>query len=343
MHADPAAVIVASGLSKTYWVTEKEPGFGGAVRSLLRPRRAPRIAVDDVSFRITRGEIVGYLGPNGAGKSTTIKMLCGVLLPTRGMVRVAGIDPARERIRNAARIGAVFGQRTQLWWDLPAVESLRILQAFYGISGRTFDACIAAFDPILDLRSFWRTPVRQLSLGQRMRCDLAAAMLHDPEVLYLDEPTVGMDVLAKEHVRQFLQYLVAERQTTILLTTHDMRDVERLCDRVLLIDRGRLSYEGTVEELKRQEGAQRVLRVRFGGPEAPDHPRVAGATLTEQSGPWAAFRLDEGQNPHAVLAHLAQEYPVEDLTLEEPSLEDVLRNLYRQDGTGGHPPDKRKL
>ncbi|MFF4615006.1 ABC transporter ATP-binding protein [Nonomuraea jabiensis] len=206
-------------------------------------------AVSDLSFTVSAGEFVGYLGPNGAGKSTTIKMLCGILTPTSGRVRVAGLDPSRRRTSLARRIGVVFGQRTTLWWDLPLVDSFELIRHLYKVDRATFRSRLGELTETLDLGEFMRTPVRQLSLGQRMRGDLAAALLHAPDVLVLDEPTIGLDVVSKAGIREFLRRVNAERGTTVLLTTHDLGDIERLCRRVMVIDHGRLAFDGTLDDL----------------------------------------------------------------------------------------------
>ncbi|TDC01709.1 ATP-binding cassette domain-containing protein [Nonomuraea longispora] len=215
----------------------------------FKVRRSLVHAVRDLSFTIAPGEFVGYLGPNGAGKSTTIKMLCGILTPTSGTVRVAGLEPSRRRTTLARRIGVVFGQRTTLWWDLPLADSFELIRHLYKVDRNTFRTRLDELTTTLDLGSFIRTPVRQLSLGQRMRGDLAAALLHAPDVLVLDEPTIGLDVVSKAGIRDFLKRLNAERGTTVLLTTHDLGDIERLCRRVMLIDHGQLAFDGTLGDL----------------------------------------------------------------------------------------------
>ncbi|MGR6920903.1 ABC transporter ATP-binding protein [[Actinomadura] parvosata] len=215
----------------------------------FKVKRSVVHAVQDLSFTVSAGEFVGYLGPNGAGKSTTIKMLCGILTPTSGTVRVAGLDPSRRRTTLARRIGVVFGQRTTLWWDLPLRDSFELIRHLYRIDRAAFAARLDELTGTLDLGAFLRTPVRQLSLGQRMRGDLAAALLHAPDVLVLDEPTIGLDVVSKASIREFLLRVNAERGTTVLLTTHDLGDIERLCRRVMLIDHGRLAFDGTLDDL----------------------------------------------------------------------------------------------
>ncbi len=243
--------IVAQGLTKVFHTTARRPGPLSAVTSLIRPQRVAKVAVSDVSFRIDPGQLVAFLGPNGAGKSTTIKMLTGILTPTSGRAEVNGLVPHRERIANARRVGAVFGQRSQLWWDLPARDSLGVLADIHGVPPARFREQVAAFDRILELSAFWDTRARQLSLGQRVRCDLAAALIHDPAVLYLDEPTIGMDVVVKEQVREFLRDQVEQRGRTVVLTTHDMTEVERLAERVVLINGGRIVYDGDLGTLRR--------------------------------------------------------------------------------------------
>lgn len=234
--SDGSGFIELDGIEKVFDVRRKA--------GLLRRERHQVRAVDGLTFRVARGEMVGYIGPNGAGKSTTIKMLTGILTPSAGRLRVAGIDPSRERTRLARRIGVVFGQRTTLWWDLPLIDSYRLVHRMYRIPDGRYRENLERCVELLELGELLEVPVRQLSLGQRMRGDIAAALLHDPEVLYLDEPTIGLDVISKARVREFLRDLNAERRTTVLLTTHDLTDIEQLCERVMVIDHGRLMYDG---------------------------------------------------------------------------------------------------
>jgi len=243
-------IIYTHDLRKTFRIAKRRPGLVGGLRSLVNPVVREVVAVDRVNLAIQRGEMVACLGPNGAGKSTTIKMLTGILVPTGGTAQVFGMEPHRRRREVARRMGVVFGQRTQLWWDLPLRDSFDLLRHIYRIPTRRYAHNLGVFAELLELGEFIDTPVRQLSLGQRMRGDLAAALLHDPEVLYLDEPTIGLDVVAKHRVRSFLQELNRERGVTVLLTTHDMSDVERLCSRLLIIDHGRLLYDGSLEAMR---------------------------------------------------------------------------------------------
>jgi ABC-2 type transport system ATP-binding protein len=308
--------------------------FNVALRKgwVRRQRREVR-AVDGVSLSIEPGAMVGYIGPNGAGKSTTIKMLTGILVPSSGRVRVAGLDPNRERVAVARRIGVLFGQRTQLWWDLPLEDSFSLLRYVYRVPVDRFDANLAVFRDLLALDELLPIPVRQLSLGQRMRGELAAVLLHDPAILFLDEPTIGLDPVSKEAVRSFLVELNCTRGTTVLLTTHDLVDVERLCDRLVIIDHGRLIEDSTVAAIKKRYGTDRTLVVDL---EEPGPPlSVDGVRVTKVEGPrqWLRFHRDEW-TAAALLERVAAQAPVRDLSVEEPAIEDIVRAIYR-----GEAPD----
>ncbi|GGW35857.1 ABC transporter ATP-binding protein [Streptomyces lucensis JCM 4490] len=312
--------IVLEGVEKVFEVRRKA-GF------LRRERRAVR-AVDSISFSVARGEMVGYIGPNGAGKSTTVKMLTGILTPSAGRLRVAGIDPSRERGRLAHRIGVVFGQRTTLWWDLPLIDSYRLAHRMYRIPDARYRENLDRLVELLELGSLLDVPVRQLSLGQRMRGDIAAALLHDPEVLYLDEPTIGLDVVSKAKVRGFLRELNAERGTTVLLTTHDLQDIEQLCSRVMVIDHGRLVYDGALAGLHEVGEGERTLVVDLERESPP--VEVASARVVRVEGPrqWLAFPA--GRSAAAVVAELAARYPLVDLSVREPDIEAVIAKMYAE-------------
>ncbi|MEV0408316.1 ATP-binding cassette domain-containing protein [Actinoallomurus sp. NPDC050550] len=307
----------------------------------LRRTRVNVDAVDGISFTVGAGEFVGYLGPNGAGKSTTIKMLTGILTPSAGRVRVAGLDPARQRTTLARRIGVVFGQRTTLWWDLPLRDSLTLIRHLYRVDRATHRTRLAELTEVLELGAFLDTPVRQLSLGQRMRGDLAAALVHDPEILVLDEPTIGLDVISKATVRAFLSRLGAERGTTILLTTHDLGDIERLCRRVMVIDHGRLAYDGSLERLRATADADRILVVDLAAPQAPIE--VDGARLIRTDGPRQWLAIPPAENAAAVVAAVAARYDVEDIALREPDIEDVVTRLYRTGSSAGFDCEPGRL
>ena len=312
------ALIDVHDLERTFEVRRKVDGRRRRTRESVR-------AVHDLTFAVDAGEMVGYIGPNGAGKSTTIKMLTGILVPTGGRVSVAGLDPSRDRVELARRIGVVFGQRSTLWWDLPLRDSFDLLQKMYRIAPARYRENLDRFVELLDLGAQMDTPVRQLSLGQRMRGDITAALLHDPEVLYLDEPTIGLDVVSKGRLREFLRALNAERGTTLLLTTHDLQDIEALCDRVIVIDHGTSVYDGSLAGLHAQGGSTRTLVVDLVD-EAPPID-VPGAAVRKVEGPrqWLSFPSDASAAP--VVAAVAA-YDVADLSIQEPAIEDVIRDLY---------------
>lgn len=294
-------------------------------------RRKQIHAVDGLTFAIERGSAVGYIGANGAGKSTTIKMLTGILVPTSGWARTCGLDPLRQRRDLARRVGVVFGQRSQLWWDLPVRESFGILASIHGLGA---DAANNRTDDLierLELGDFLATPVRQLSLGQRMRAEVAAALLHSPELVILDEPTIGLDVLSKQRLREFLVSERAEHGTSLLLTTHDMGDIERLCERVLVVDRGQLAYDGSLPGLSATVGAERVLVLDLAEP-AADLTDIPGTrhVSSEASGVQQRLVFDAEQTTVAkVLASVAERVEVRDLSIEEPDIEDVVRRIYQ--------------
>ncbi|MFE9427611.1 ATP-binding cassette domain-containing protein [Kitasatospora sp. NPDC006697] len=291
---------------------------------LRRERRTVR-AVADLSFTVRAGECVGYLGPNGAGKSTTIKMLTGILVPSGGRLRVAGVDPARERVALARRIGVVFGQRTTLWWDLPLRDSFELFRRLYRIPPARYAANLDRCVELLTLGDLLDTPVRQLSLGQRMRGDLAAALLHEPQVLYLDEPTIGLDVISKARVREFLRE-VNEAGTTVLLTTHDLTDIEQLCGRVMVIDHGRMVYDGDLPGLHLAGRSERTLVVDLQSEHPPIELPGARVVRTEGSRQYLAFPAEQSAAP--LVAAVAERYPLRDLSVREPAIEDVIARMY---------------
>ena len=302
-----------------------------ALTRVFRRRGAPDLtALDAMTFRIAPGESVGYIGANGAGKSTTIKMLTGILAPTSGTARTIGLDPMRERRELARRVGVVFGQRSQLWWDLPLRESFDILAAIHRIDPQLAARRIARLVDLLDLGPTLEQPVRSLSLGQRMRAEVAAALLHDPELVILDEPTIGLDVLSKARLREFLIQTRREHGTTLLLTTHDMGDIERLCDRVLVVDHGRLAFDGTLAGLAGTVGARRVLVVDLDRPSEPLHGIPHTQWLSsEGEGVRQRLAFDPADTTAAaVLAAVAERVTLRDLSIEEPDIEDVVRRIY---------------
>lgn len=314
--------IVVDNLEKRFRVAERRAGLRGAFSALVQRRYRDVYALHGVSFSIEPGELVGYIGPNGAGKSTTIKILSGILTPSGGRCEIGGRVPWKDRIAHVSRIGVVFGQRTQLWWDLPVIESFELLRDIYRVGAgdysRTRDELVA----LLDLEPLLDVPVRQLSLGQRMRCDLAASLLHRPEVLFLDEPTIGLDATAKLAMRDFVKMQNRERGTTVLLTTHDMDDIEALCTRLMLINHGTLLMDGTVNDLRSDE--RRVL-VDFDA--EPVLLEEHAALVSERQGPRVQFRVS-GRVPEFV-AGLSRRYRIRDLVVEHPPIEEIVADLYR--------------
>ncbi len=326
-NAGVLPIVETRDLRKVFRTRKRTLGTLGALRSFFSRGYDDRVAVDDVTFSLEPGELVGYIGPNGAGKSTTIKMLTGILVPTSGEVRVAGLVPWKNRKENARNIGVIFGQRSQLYWDLPLVESFELLRAIYGVPLDQYRRNLNEFVEILEMTSFMRTPVRQLSLGQRMRGDFAAALLHSPKIVYLDEPTIGLDVVAKEAIREFIARINAERGATIVLTTHDLADVERLCRRIVLIDQGKIIYDGDIERIKSEYGRFRTLVVRFSEP--IEHPHLEGTQLAGVENSSARFRFDRNlQRADLLVRQASERYRVEDVSLEEPDLESIIRRIY---------------
>ena len=335
-------IIETRELRKVFRSLVRRPGVGGTLRTLFSRDYEDKIAVEGVTMALDEGELVGYIGPNGAGKSTTIKMLTGILVPTSGEVRVAGLVPYAQRRKNARNIGVVFGQRSQLYWDLPLIESFELLRAIYGVPAARYRANLDHFTETLDMGPFLRTPVRQLSLGQRMRGDFAAAMMHDPPVVFLDEPTIGLDVVAKEAIREFVARVNRERGTTFILTTHDLADVERLCRRIVLIDKGTLVYDGEIEALRDRYGTHRTLVVTLCEPLPAEEVDVAGAQLESHLGNVVRLRFDRRHvSAEVLIRRVADAYCVSDLSIEEPELESIIRRIYLEgysDAPATRPP-----
>jgi ABC-2 type transport system ATP-binding protein len=330
-------VIQVRDLTRDYKLSRKREGVTGGLIDLIKPRKEILRAVDSVSFDIAQGEMVGYIGANGAGKSTTIKMLTGILTPTSGQVTVGGMVPWKKRLQYTRHIGAVFGQRTQLWWDLAVVESFRLLKKIYEVDDRVYKEQMAAFDDLLGVGEFLHQPVRKLSLGQRMRCDLAAALLHRPRILFLDEPTIGLDVVAKDNVRRFLKEIRERQGVTIILTTHDLGDIEQLCRRVIIIDKGKVHFDGDLLDLRTRTGHQVKLTVDF-------REEITSARLAEVTGGMPVnWEPGEGLRHRAefsrlavpgaeVIKQLVNACPVSDIHLAEADIEEVVAQIYRQSG-----------
>ena len=359
MALTPLAVDVR-GLTKTYRVHERGAGLGASLRAVFRRRYKTVHAVSDISFAIAPGERVGFLGPNGAGKTTTLKVLAGLLHPTAGEVRVSGHVPRLREAEFLKRITLIMGQKQQLLWDLPPVDTFALNRAIYGVSPASFAATMAELEGLLGLSEFATKPTRQLSLGERMKCELAAALLHRPDVLFLDEPTIGLDVAMQLAVRDFIRHYNERNGATVILTSHDMGDVAALCPRVIVIDHGRLRYDGDLTALVRSVRPDKRIAMRLGAarglPAAPSAPPAANAgaaaapdrSVYERMGTvieWSATRAVIQVRDHElrdVVAHLLSEEGVSDMTIEDPPLEEVMRELFaaevrtaKSDAAGG--------
>ncbi len=343
-------MISAVNLSKSFRRPVKDPGMKGALKHLVRPHFRDVAAVRDVTFSIEEGESVAYVGPNGAGKSTTVKLLTGILVPSGGEVTVCGLHPFQQRQANARNIGVVFGQRTQLWWDIPVVESLRMLGDIYDVRGEDFTRTFDELAEVLDLGPLLSVPARQLSLGQRMRCDLAASLIHRPKILYLDEPSIGLDVSVKARFREFIRFVHRERGLTVLLTSHDTGDIEELCPRMIMIDQGRIIYDGEYAEVTRRFGWEQKVRVTL-----TEERDRAVAIASEALGRTPTLSIDEpgpaalavsfdarATSSGQIIRDLATALPIADIAIEETSAESIIRNLYEgklqfEEGPDGDP------
>lgn len=324
-----AAIIEARAVSKRFRQHRRFPGFLGALKTLVTAEYTQVEAVADVSFAIAEGEAVGYLGPNGAGKSTMIKMMTGILVPSAGEISVLGRVPHRERQTNAREIGVVFGQRSQLWWDLPVVDSFELHREIYAIPRPRFDANMKSLSRLLELEPFLERAVRQLSLGQRMRAEIVMALLHDPKILFLDEPTIGLDVVAKDAVRKFLSRVNRERGTTIILTTHDLQDIEEICPRLIMVDHSRLIFDGETAKLRTALGSARRLMLEFAADPGPLELR--SARLTSDDGLRKHYLLERDDvSLVQVLDEIGDTTTLKDISVEEPNIEEVIRTFYQR-------------
>ena len=326
------SLICVNDLRKHFRTFHRREGVWGSIQNLFIRDYKTIAAVDRVSFSIERGEMVGYIGPNGAGKSTTIKMLTGILVPTSGEIRINGYVPFRQRRQYVKTIGVVFGQRTQLWWDIAVIESFKLLRRIYDVPQRDFEARMDRFDQILNIRDYLHTPVRKLSLGERMRCDLAAALLHNPPLLFLDEPTIGLDVVAKDHIRQFLRAINREFRTTVLLTTHDLDDIEELCRRIMIIDHGRVLYDGPLADLK-----QRLLRTKQIKFVLKDRAQASSIAVFCRDGLEAEqvdeltyrIRFDRVKvSTSDLIREILANVEVRDLLIEDEPIEEIVKRIY---------------
>lgn len=327
-------VIELKNVCKEFVTTKHYPGFKGAVKGLFTSEKERKVAVDDISFEIKKGEMVGYIGSNGAGKSTTIKIMSGILVPTSGSCIVNGMEPYRDRKKNAGNIGVVFGQRTQLWWDLPLSETYTVLKEIYEVSEQDFRERMDFFNQVLGLEEFMHSTVRTLSLGQRMRADLAAALLHNPKVLYLDEPTIGLDVVVKDKIRQAIREINEQYNTTVILTTHDLNDIEELCKRIIIIDAGKKIYDASLDRLKMDYGY--ICSIHFEWKEKPDISKLDKLQhmddrmqFTEQE-KGAQLRFSRKNFTVAeVIAKVMEITEVRDVQIKETELTDIVKKIYQ--------------
>lgn len=319
-------VIEVKHIKKEFRSVKKQKGLKGSIKALFRPERKLVTAVDDISFSIEQGEIVGYIGPNGAGKSTTVKMMSGILRPTSGEILINGISPAKDRKEVVKHLGVVFGQRTQLYWDLRLGESFELLKRIYNVPDEVYSENMAMMNDILDLGSIIDTPVRQLSLGQRMRGDLAAAMLHSPDVLFLDEPTIGLDVDAKHAIRKFIKQINETRKTTIILTTHDLGDIQELCKRLIIINKGTVIEDGSLDELIDRIAPYRQLIIDFYTEQHIEHPQ---AEIVSSEGARTVYRfMKRDITAAALIEYIGSKAKIKDISLEEANIDDIIRVAY---------------
>lgn len=329
-------MIKVENLSKEFKISKKYPGFKGALRSFFSTEYTIKKAVDDISFEINDGEIVGYIGANGAGKSTTIKMMTGILTPSSGRIIVDGVVPYENREKNAKNIGVVFGQKTQLWWDLPVSETFPLLKDIYGVSDEEYEERMNYFKEILGLDEFFLSPVRTLSLGQRMRADLAAALIHNPKIIYLDEPTIGLDVVVKESVRKAIKNINEKYGTTIILTTHDLNDIEELCNRIIIIDKGKKIYDGELEGVKEQFGYLTTIEIQL--KDKNNIEKINFRRFKDDD-----FKLDMKESKvnitfnknnissADIIGEVMKKSKVIDFNIKETSIEDIVKKMYKNE------------
>jgi ABC-2 type transport system ATP-binding protein len=325
------AQITVENLGKIYRIAARDPGLAGAFRGLFRRRHREIVALDQVSFSLEKGELLGFIGPNGAGKSTTIKILSGILRPSSGRCEVGGLVPWEQRVQHVARIGVVFGQRTQLWWDLPVVESFELLRDIYRVDPVRFARTLERLVEMLKITPILDTPLRQLSLGQRMRAEIAAALLHEPQVLFLDEPTIGLDAISKLALREFVKDLNRKDGVTVLLTTHDMHDIEALAKRVIIIGHGKVLRDSSFEAMRNAVLGERRLIVDFAG-DVGD-VSVEGAQVRARDGRTVEYAFDRAKTAaHTLIARVAAAHEVEDMRVEDPKIEEVIARFYAMHG-----------
>ena len=322
-------IIEVKNISKQFKISKREAGFINSIKSFFKRHYQVINALEDINFSIKKGEIVGYIGPNGAGKSTTIKIMCGILVPTSGECIVDGYIPWKERKKYVKNIGVVFGQRSQLWWDVPPIDSFELLKDMYSIPQKQYEEKLKELTESLDLDEIKNIPTRQLSLGQRMRCEIAAALLHSPKILFLDEPTIGLDAVSKISLRKCIRKINETTKLTIILTTHDMQDIEALTNRIILIGKGKLLYDGSLEDIKAKYNSQMKINVKFRY--TTKKIKIKDAKIVDQTEESASLILKHKDDTMAdILDELTTQVDVIDINIEEMSTDDVIANLYKE-------------
>lgn len=331
------AIIEVKNLVKIYKIIEKEDGLLGYFKNLINPKYKEFKAVKNINFNIDEGELVGYIGENGAGKSTTIKMLTGLLTPTSGEVLVNGLVPNEKRIENNKNIGAVFGQKTQLWWDLPVIESFRLIKKMYKIPEKEYIENLKMFTEILELEDLLDKQVKNLSLGQKMRCEIAATFLHNPKIVYLDEPTIGLDVFVKEKIRKFIKDINKEKKTTVILTTHDLKDIEDVCDRIILLDKGQIIYDGEKQKFKDTYGKYIIADLIVSSKNDNNTFKLNDFEILEETENKLTIKFSHDKTTIVKIMNEISTYcTIEDIHMKEAELEDILKEIYK----GVHNNDK---
>lgn len=320
-------LIDVKGISKTFKISKRSKGIPSMIANTFRPKFEYKKAVNNISFSINEGEMVGFIGPNGAGKSTTIKMLSGILYPDSGEINVAGFVPYKQRKKFVSNIGVVFGQKSQLSWDLPVIDSFELIKHIYRIPDNVYNENLDKFTELLDMSKFINQPVRQLSLGQRMRADIAAALLYSPKIVFFDEPTIGLDVVGKERIREFIRYLNESQKITMIFTTHDMQDIEKTCNRLIIINKGEKLYDGSVAGIKEKYGTSRELDVEFNGKLKVDS--IKDVVIKEMEGNKKRFIFENSKvHINELMTDLLTKYNIKDLSIVEPEIEGIIRQVY---------------
>ena len=320
--------IEVKNISKEFKVNKRSAGIPGMIANMFVPKFEIKKAVNDLSFTIEKGEMVGFIGPNGAGKSSTIKMLSGILCPDKGSITVSGFIPYKQRKAYVGNIGVVFGQKSQLQWDLPVIDSFELLRAIYRIPEEKYKRNLERFTEMLDMKSFINQPVRQLSLGQRMRSDIVASLLHSPEIVFFDEPTIGVDIIGKETIRSFIKELNEQDKVTMIFTTHDMQDIEQTCKRIIIIDKGSLMYDGSLQEIRSKYGTSRRLIAEFN--EATKIEPIKNVIIEDLKDRKASFTFDNNVVDVNKLMHeVLEKYSVHDVTVAEPEIESIIQKIYK--------------